>query len=169
MHLFNLKKSLVSLYICLVALLAVVTFVEHVRGTEFVEKYVYHTVWFCCLWGVLAALAVVVLVKRQLWRRLPTLLLHGSFLVILVGAMITFSYSKKGYMHLTVGTEVGTFIDQDSKRVIELHPMFRQFSGGVLSGDGCSGRLRQLYSGCGTCFHESYPLSSGVSLLPVFF
>lgn len=44
MHLFNLKKSLVSLYICLVALLAVVTFVEHVRGTEFVEKYVYHTV-----------------------------------------------------------------------------------------------------------------------------
>ena len=120
MHLFNLKKSLVSLYICLVALLAVVTFVEHVRGTEFVEKYVYHTVWFCCLWGVLAALAVAVLVKRQLWRRLPTLLLHGSFLVILVGAMITFSYSKKGYMHLTVGTEVGTFIDQDSKRVIEL-------------------------------------------------
>ena len=41
MHLFNLKKSLVSLYICLVALLAVVTFVEHVHGTEFVEKYVY--------------------------------------------------------------------------------------------------------------------------------
>ena len=31
MHLFNLKKSLVSLYICLVALLAVVTFVEHVH------------------------------------------------------------------------------------------------------------------------------------------
>ena len=120
MHLFNLKKSLVFLYICLLALLAVATFVEHVRGTEFVEKYVYHTVWFCCLWGVLAALAVVVLVKRQLWRRLPTLLLHGSFLVILVGAMITFSCSKKGYMHLTVGTEVGTFIDQDSKRVIEL-------------------------------------------------
>ena len=38
MHLFNLKKSLVSLYICLVALLAVVTFVEHVRGTEFCRK-----------------------------------------------------------------------------------------------------------------------------------
>lgn len=81
MHLFNLKKSLVFLYICLVALLAAVTFVEHVHGTEFVEKYVYHTVWFCCLWGVLAALAVVVLVKRQLWRHLPALLLHGSFLL----------------------------------------------------------------------------------------
>ena len=79
MHLFNLKKSLVSLYICLVALLAVVTFVEHVRGTEFVEKYVYHTVWFCCLWGVLAALAVVVLVKRQLWRHLPALLLQKTW------------------------------------------------------------------------------------------
>ena len=91
MHLFNLKKSLVFLYICLVGLLAVTTFVEQAYGTDFVERNIYHTCWFCCLWGVLAALAVAVLVKRQLWRRLPTLLLHGSFLVILVGAMITFS------------------------------------------------------------------------------
>ena len=112
MHLFNLKKSLVSLYICLVALLAAVTFVEHVHGTEFVEKYVYHTVWFCCLWGVLAALAVAVLVKRQLWRRLPTLLLHGSFLVILAGAMTTFLCGRKGYVHLTVGSEVNCFLEQ---------------------------------------------------------
>ncbi|EKU89417.1 cytochrome c biogenesis protein CcsA [Bacteroides oleiciplenus] len=114
------KSSLVILYICLVALLAATTFMEHAYGTEFVEKYVYHTIWFCCLWGVLAALMIAALVKRQLWRRLPTLLLHGSFLVILVGAMITFLCSKKGYMHLTVGTEVGCFIEQDSKRVVEL-------------------------------------------------
>ena len=95
MHLFNLKKSLVSLYICLVALLAVVTFVEHVRGTEFVEKYVYHTVWFCCLWGTIATIALVALIRRALWRRFPILLFHGSLLVILVGAMITFIGSKK--------------------------------------------------------------------------
>lgn len=54
MHLFNLKKSLVSLYICLVALLAVVTFVEHVRGTEFVECLSYSLVLLfvgstCCI------------------------------------------------------------------------------------------------------------------------
>ena len=83
------KSSLVILYICLVALLAAVTFMEHAYGTEFVEKYVYHTIWFCCLWGVLAALMIAALIKWQLWRRLPTLLLHGSFLVILMGAMIT--------------------------------------------------------------------------------
>ena len=115
-----MKRLLIILYICLVGLLAAATFVEQAYGTDFVERNIYHTCWFCCLWGVLAALAVVVLVKRQLWRHLPALLLHGSFLFILVGAMITFSCSKKGYMHLTVGTEVGTFIDQDSKRVIEL-------------------------------------------------
>lgn len=114
------KSSLVILYICLAALLAAATFMEHVYGTEFVEKYVYHTIWFCCLWGVLAALMIAALVKRKLWRRLPTLLLHGSFLVILVGAMITYLCGKKGYMHLTVGTEVGCFIEQDSKRVVEL-------------------------------------------------
>ena len=39
MHLFNLKKSLVFLYICLVALLAVATFVEHVRGTDNIKRF----------------------------------------------------------------------------------------------------------------------------------
>ena len=58
------KSSLVILYICLAALLAAATFMEHVYGTEFVEKYVYHTIWFCCLWGVLAALMIAALVKR---------------------------------------------------------------------------------------------------------
>ena len=38
MHLFNLKKSLVFLYICLVALLAVVTFVEHVHRNRVCRK-----------------------------------------------------------------------------------------------------------------------------------
>lgn len=121
MHRSDLKRILILLYICLVASLAAATFLEHGYGTEFAGKYVYHTVWFCCLWGVLATLMIAALVRRQLSvRHLPTLLLHGSFLVILVGAMITFLCSKKGYMHLTVGTEVSSFIEQDSKRVTEL-------------------------------------------------
>ena len=120
MHLFNLKKSLVSLYICLVALLAVVTFVEHVRGTEFVEKYVYHTVWFCCLWGTIATIALVALIRRALWRRFPILLFHGSLLVILVGAMITFIGSKKGYVHLLPGATIDSFLESESGRKADL-------------------------------------------------
>ena len=87
---------------------------------RFCRKYIYHTFWFCCLWGILAALAVIALIRRQLWKHLPTLLLHGSFLVILAGAMLTFVGSRKGYVHLTVGNKVGSFVEQESGRRMDL-------------------------------------------------
>ena len=116
----NLKRLLIAVYICLVCLLAIATFLEQACGTDFVEKYIYHTFWFCCLWGILAALAVIALIRRQLWKHFPTLLLHGSFLVILAGAMLTFVGSRKGYVHLTVGNKVGSFVEQESGRRIDL-------------------------------------------------
>ena len=78
-----LKRLLIILYICLIGLLAAATFIEQAYGTEFVERNIYHTIWFCCLWGVIAAIGVVALIRRSLWRRLPVLLFHGSLLVIL--------------------------------------------------------------------------------------
>lgn len=116
----NLKRLLIAVYICLVCLLAIATFLEQACGTDFVEKYIYHTFGFCCLWGILAALAVIAFIRRQLWKHLPTLLLHGSFLVILAGAMLTFVSSRKGYVHLTVGNKVGSFVEQESGRRIDL-------------------------------------------------
>lgn len=116
----NLKRLLIAVYICLVCLLAIATFLEQACGTDFVEKYIYHTFWFCCLWGILAALAVMAFIRRQLWKHFPTLLLHGSFLMILAGAMLTFVGSRKGYVHLTVGNKVGSFVEQESGRRIDL-------------------------------------------------
>mgnify|MGYP007062588615 CR=1 FL=1 len=69
-----LKRLLIILYICLIGLLAAATFIEQAYGTEFVERNIYHTIWFCCLWGVIAAIGVVALIRRSLWRRLPVLL-----------------------------------------------------------------------------------------------
>lgn len=42
----NLKRLLIAVYICLVCLLAIATFLEQACGTDFVEKYIYHTFWF---------------------------------------------------------------------------------------------------------------------------
>ena len=115
-----MKKFLIAVYGCLLLLLAATTFVEQTYSTDFVEKHVYHTIWFCCLWGALAAMTVVVLVRQRLWRCLPTLLLHGSFLVILAGAMITFAGGRKGYGHLIAGNKVSRFVEQESGREIDL-------------------------------------------------
>ena len=115
-----MKRLLVILYICLVGLLAVTTFVEQAYGTDFVERNIYHTIWFCCLWGVIAAIASVALIRRALWRQLPALLLHGSLLVILVGAMITFISGKKGYLHLRPGVAMSSFQEEESKKDVQL-------------------------------------------------
>lgn len=111
-----MKRLLIALYLLLVLLLAATTVVEHFQGTEYVERSVYHTTWFCCLWGALALLSVAWLVRRRMWRRLPTLLLHGSFLVILAGAMITFLYGRKGYLHLREGMSDSTFFEREGSR-----------------------------------------------------
>ena len=95
-------------------------FVEQTCSTDFVESMFIISIWFCCLWGALAAMTVVVLVRQRLWRCLPTLLLHGSFLVILAGAMITFAGSRKGYVHLIAGNKVSSFVEQESGREIDL-------------------------------------------------
>lgn len=54
-----LKRLLIILYICLIGLLAAATFIEQAYGTEFVERNIYHTIWFCCLWGVIAAIGLL--------------------------------------------------------------------------------------------------------------
>lgn len=116
----KLKKILATLYACIVVVLGVTTFVEQSHGTDFVGKYIYHTGWFCSLWGALAAGAVVTFFRQRLWLRLPVLLLHASFIVILAGAMTTFLSAKKGYMHLTVGNEANSYVEQDSGLSVEL-------------------------------------------------
>lgn len=85
-----MKRITVVVYIGLVVLLAVATVVEQLRGTGFVEQHVYHTWWFCALWALFGAGVLVAIVGRRLWKRVPLLLLHASFLVILLGAAFTF-------------------------------------------------------------------------------
>lgn len=115
-----LKKALIALYAGVILVLAITTFVEQAQGTAFVEKHIYHTVWFCCLWGAVAVGTLLVLIRRASWLRLPVLLLHGSFLVILAGAMITFVWGVKGHMHLRPGMTENGFCRMDGTDSVRL-------------------------------------------------
>lgn len=108
------KRILIVLYILLTGVLAITTFVEHARGTDFVYQYIYSSPIFCCLWGVLSATAIAFCCQRKLWKRFPLLLLHGSFLVILGGAMITYLCGVRGHLHLLPGVTAGNFTEAES-------------------------------------------------------
>ena len=115
-----MKRLILIIYVTLVVVLAVTTFVEQARGTAFAGAHVYHAVWFALLWGVLAVLTLVACVRMRLWRRVPLLLLHGSFLVILGGALITFLWGEQGYVHLEEGKTTDRFVVQDSRHLLPL-------------------------------------------------
>lgn len=115
-----MKKFLILIYVVLTGVLMAATFIEHSLGTAFVERYIYHSVWFCCLWGILACFVVVAMARFNWLKRLPVVLLHSSFLIILGGAMLTFLFGEKGYIHLKKGAEVTTFIRESDKQEVSL-------------------------------------------------
>lgn len=108
------------LYIALVVIMAIATFVEHAKGTVFVCDHVYHSPTFCFGWGLLVLGALFLSYKRCMWKRFPSFLLHFSFVVILCGALISFLTGSKGYVHLRVDTPVSQFVEQENRRVMDM-------------------------------------------------
>lgn len=117
---FNGKNVTLSLFFFLLALMAAATLLESKWGSEWVSDTIYHTPWFCALWGLLVLLMLGGMVKYQLWHRFSVMMLHLSFIVILAGAFTTYLTSHKGIIHLQQGQEVSQFQSEDFKQTYPL-------------------------------------------------
>jgi len=95
-----LKKTLITLYIVAVVVLAAATIIEKYTSTAFVASHIYGAWWFVVLWALLTAAAIAWFVKRRV-RRPSVVLLHLSFAVILLGALLTWLTSWSGQIVLT--------------------------------------------------------------------
>lgn len=108
-----LKYIIIAVYIGLILVMGCATFIEQSGGAELAAQRVYHSWWFILLWAVLVLLGGVYMTKRKLFRQLPLCLLHFSFVIILLGAALTFFFGKKGTVHLREGEPVAVFISSD--------------------------------------------------------
>ena len=108
------------LYILLIAVLGIATFVESAKGSSFVMEYIYHSVPFMALWGVLGVLMIFSLWKKTFFQVGPKILLHFSFVIILIGALTTYLTSKKGMMHLRMGEPTFQFVEEGTRKVLDL-------------------------------------------------
>ncbi len=115
-----MKHLIISTYVFLLILLASATIIEHHQGSAFVSDHIYHTPWFVVLWALATLLMIYALVKRKLWHRLPLLMLHLSFAVILGGGLLTYFTSTKGILHLSQGIPVRNFQSEDLSRTFPL-------------------------------------------------
>lgn len=116
-----MRKLVSVVYIVLVLLLGAATFVEQARGNAYASEHIYHSGWFCVLWGILVVASVAWIVRRRLWLRLPVFLIHVAFIIILGGAATSFLTSKEGQMHIRTGTAENMFYNPKEKQM-ELLP-----------------------------------------------
>ncbi|MCD8388429.1 MAG: cytochrome c biogenesis protein CcsA [Bacteroidales bacterium] len=97
----------------LVAAMAAATVVEKIAGPATAVSAVYGSWWFAAGWALLAVLSLAFMLKRKLERRVPTFMLHSSFLVILLGAAITHFWGGQGSVHLREGIPTAEYVDQE--------------------------------------------------------
>lgn len=84
----------------IILMMMAATFVEKLAGNEAAFKYFYHSPVFILLWAVAVVFGVVYLLQRKVTRHPATFSIHISFVVILVGALLTFLFSENGQLRL---------------------------------------------------------------------
>ena len=85
----------------IVTVLVVATILENLFGSPFAIENIYHSPWFIALWALLAVTATAYILRTQ--RRVSLILLHASFVMVLLGAFVSFLTSKRGDMAISQG------------------------------------------------------------------
>lgn len=109
------KKIIFILYILVLVCMAAATIVEKSQGTDYAHAHYYGAWWFILIWAVLAALGAFYIIKRKV-KCASTLALHLSFIIILLGALLTHVSAKRGIIHLRIGQPTDTYMAQDEEQ-----------------------------------------------------
>lgn len=113
-----MNKALTIIFVVLLIFMGAATFIEHAEGTEYAQTNIYHSWWFFALWTMLALLSLIILIKRKIWRRPDTGLLHLSFIVILIGAATSYFTGKEGVVHLRKGIAQQIYSDGKTNQIL---------------------------------------------------
>lgn len=113
----HLKNLILVVATAIILILITATIVESSKGTAFVRQHIYTSAWFVVLWAALAVAAAVYIVLRKNKSNISTsvLLVHASFLVILLGASTSWNMAESGTIHLRQNETTSTMKDEEGK------------------------------------------------------
>ncbi|WP_300446683.1 cytochrome c biogenesis protein CcsA [uncultured Helicobacter sp.] len=105
----SMKVVLVLMTIYAIAC-GIATFIEKFDGTLAARYYVYNAFWFemLHLWLLLSLIGCLIVSKAWERKRYASLLLHTSFIVIIIGAGITRHFGFEGLMSIREGESANT-------------------------------------------------------------
>jgi cytochrome c biogenesis factor len=113
--------------IIILIVLATATVIEKVWGSEVAHKQIYGAWWFVALWIILSICALIYIFFRPVslcsFLRSPFYLFHCSFVIILLGAFITYLTGDRGYVHIRQGEVANFYISEENaeKRSLPFH------------------------------------------------
>jgi len=84
-----MKKSVAVVWLLLILAMAAGTLIQRSLGADAAQQAVYHSWWFALLFGLLFLLTIAVIVRCRLWHRVSVFGMHLSFLLMLLGALLT--------------------------------------------------------------------------------
>ena len=111
---FSVKTASV-LVIFFAFIIGFATFIENDFGRQSAKAFIFNTWWFELVLLMLAITLVINLKRYNLFRRnkLPVLLFHIAFVVILLGAGVTRYFGFEGMMHIREGGSTNSIISDD--------------------------------------------------------
>ena len=113
----NFKRVTFILGGVVLLFLIIATIIEKIYGSDFVYEHIYGSVPFVMLWAVFTVFSVIYLLKRKVLKKTLTMLLHASFLLILVGALVTWMFGEQGTVHLRESEDTSFFVDNDGRSI----------------------------------------------------
>ena len=115
----HLKNLILVVATAIILILITATIVESSKGTAFVRQHIYTSAWFVVLWAALAVVAAVYIVLRKNKNKsnisTSVLMVHASFLVILLGAFTSWNMAESGTIHLRQNETTSTMKDEEGK------------------------------------------------------
>lgn len=124
----TLKRISYGAMAVLIVSMMAATVLESIHGTDFALRWVYHNPVFIALWGVVAVAGLWLLLARGGARKPFTLLLHGAFVLILAGALVTHLCGRSGMIHLREGAPTAAFeLDDESPATLPFSLELKEF------------------------------------------
>lgn len=111
----KLKYIVFTLFTLIIVVLIGASFIEKIEGTPTAFSLVYDSLWFTILWGLMAVVGMVYIIRRKLFKRPITFAFHLSFVFILIGAGITHFFGIQGSTHIRKGETTDYYITSDHK------------------------------------------------------
>lgn len=114
MHKFlNLRRLSFSLSGVLLLLLMVATIAEQIIGTKATIEKIYTSPITIALWIATVCCSLAYLFQRKVQKNIITFLIHFSFVVILLGALVTHIFGQQGKVRLRLNESENMYLDSD--------------------------------------------------------